>query len=53
MLSLLRCACLMLGLLGAALMSPSPGADALMFQSQSVSSQWDTWAFAENGTFYA
>jgi hypothetical protein len=25
----------------------------LMFQSTAVSSQWDTWAFAENGTYYA
>lgn len=25
---------------------------ALMFQSANVTSQWDTWAFVENGTFY-
>ena len=24
----------------------------LMFQSTAVSSQWDTWAFVENGTYY-
>ena len=24
-----------------------------MFQSKAVSSQWDTWAFVENGTYYA
>ena len=27
--------------------------DALMFQSHAVTSQWDTWAFCENGTYYA
>jgi hypothetical protein len=25
----------------------------LMLQSHAVTSQWDTWAFAENGTYYA
>jgi len=25
---------------------------SLMFQSHNVSSQWDTWAFLENGTYY-
>ena len=25
----------------------------MMFQSTAVSSQWDTWAFAENNTYYA
>eukprot|EP00041_Stephanoeca_diplocostata_P018011 m.373713 g.373713 ORF g.373713 m.373713 type:complete len:644 (-) comp20889_c0_seq1:95-2026(-) len=29
------------------------GTHGLMFQSQNVSKQWDTWAFVENGTFYA
>ena len=24
----------------------------LMFQSHAVHSQWDTWAFNENGTYY-
>ena len=28
-------------------------AGVLMFQSRAVSSQWDTWAFIENGTYYA
>mmetsp|Transcript_35342 Transcript_35342/g.92425 ORF Transcript_35342/g.92425 Transcript_35342/m.92425 type:complete len:644 (+) Transcript_35342:71-2002(+) len=28
-------------------------AETLMFQSDAVSSQWDTWAFMENGTYYA
>eukprot|EP01043_Picozoa_sp_COSAG02_P028810 COSAG02_NODE_1764_length_11026_cov_4.823465_2_plen_179_part_00 len=27
--------------------------EALMFQSHAVTSQWDTWAFCENGTYYA
>ena len=27
-------------------------ARGLMFQSHAVSSQWDTWAFVENGTYY-
>lgn len=26
--------------------------DALMFHSNAVSKQWDTWVFVENGTFY-
>ena len=26
---------------------------SLMFHSKAVSKQWDTWAFVENGTFYA
>lgn len=26
--------------------------DGLMFHSDAVTSQWDTWAFVENGTFY-
>ena len=29
------------------------GVDALMFQSKAVTSQWDTWAMIENGTYYA
>ena len=29
-----------------------PG-EALMFQSHAVTSQWDTWAYVENGTYYA
>jgi hypothetical protein len=29
------------------------GASALMFHSTAVSKQWDTWAFVENGTWYA
>ena len=28
-------------------------AAAMMFHSSSVADQWDTWAFVENGTFYA
>ena len=27
--------------------------DALMFHSNVVAKQWDTWAFVENGTWYA
>jgi len=30
-----------------------PDASALMFRSTAVSKQWDTWAFVENGTYYA
>ena len=26
---------------------------ALMFHSDAVSKQWDTWVFVENGTYYA
>ena len=29
------------------------GVSALMFHSTAVSKQWDTWAFVENGTWYA
>ena len=25
---------------------------ALMFKSDAVSKQWDTWVFVENGTYY-
>ena len=28
-------------------------ADGLMFKSDRVTKQWDTWAFVENGTYYA
>jgi hypothetical protein len=34
------------------LLQLSPHADALMFHSNAVSKQWDTWVFVENGTFY-
>ena len=27
--------------------------EALMFHSTNVSKQWDTWAFVENGTYFA
>ena len=30
-----------------------PLSSGLMFQSSAVTSQWDTWAFVENNTFYA
>ena len=43
------CAALLL-LLAAA---PLPTADALMFHSRAVTKEWDTWVFAENGTYYA
>ena len=39
------------GLVAAACLTNT--ATALMFRSYNVSSQWDTWAFVENGTFYA
>jgi hypothetical protein len=29
-----------------------PTVHGLMFHSNAVTSQWDTWAFVENGTFY-
>ena len=28
-------------------------ADALMFHSQEVTKEWDTWVFVENSTWYA
>ena len=34
------------------LILPVPAA-ALIFHSDEVSKQWDTWVFVENGTFYA
>jgi hypothetical protein len=37
----------------AVLLLSSGAACGLMFQSHAVSSQWDTWAFVENGTYYA
>jgi hypothetical protein len=27
--------------------------DALMFHSEAVTKQWDTWVFVENSTYYA
>lgn len=30
-----------------------PSASALMFHSEAVTKQWDTWVFVENATFYA
>ena len=30
-----------------------PCAFSLMFKSDAVTKQWDTWAFVENGTFFA
>ena len=35
------------------LLSFCESCDGLMFQSKAVTSQWDTWAFVENGTYYA
>ena len=35
------------------LVALAAGADGLMFRSTAVTKQWDTWAFVENGTFYA
>ena len=35
------------------LASAAPGALGLLFQSHKVSSQWDTWAICENGTYHA
>jgi hypothetical protein len=41
-------------LLGGSIFGSSPsGASALMFHSDAVSKEWDTWVFVENGTFYA
>ena len=34
------------------LLQLSCSVDALMFHSNAVSKQWDTWVFVENGTFY-
>ena len=42
-----------LGVLSLLLGSCTLECDALMFQSHAVTSQWDTWAFCENGTYYA
>lgn len=34
------------------LLLPSP-ASTMMFKSDLVAAQWDTWAFVEDGTYYA
>lgn len=44
--------CLFPPLLLLLLLLPSP-ASTMMFKSDLVAAQWDTWAFVEDGTYYA